>query len=113
MPDWSTEIADTDDDVDEELGDTFQFSPDGVAPFVPLNGFVNPEEADITTAALDPMTDKPRIKVSRRKIAQPSKSQRFLVPQLDAPAGTRWRPEQWGRVTRGRYWVIELQKAVT
>lgn len=113
MADWSTDIASTDDDVDEHLGDTFQFSADGIAPFTPLNGFVNPEEADITAAALDPMTDKPRIKISRRKLAVPSQANRFIVPQFDAPAGTKWRPEQWGRVTRGRYWIIELQKAVT
>lgn len=113
MADWSTDIAETDDDVDAELGDTFEFSPDGVQPFTPMNGFANPEEPDIGVDALDPMTDKPRIKVSRRKLAKPSKANRFIVPQLDAPAGTKWRPENWTRATRGRYWVIELQKAVT
>ena len=59
------------------------------------------------------MTDKPRIKVARSKIPKPSKDHRFEVPQLDAPAGTRFRPENWTRTTKGRYWVIELQKAVT
>jgi len=113
MSDWSADIAETDDDVDELLGDTFQFSPGGGAPFTNMQGFANPEEPDISVDALDPITDKPRIKVSRRKIPTPSKEQRFIVPQLDAPPGTRWRPENWTRATKGRYWIIELQRAVT
>ena len=111
--DWSALMGPVDTDVDDLLGDTFQYSPGGAAPFADMQGFANPEEPEISLAGLDPMQDKPRIKVARSKIPQPGQAMRFIVPQLDAPPGTKWRPEQWARSTKGRYWIIELQKAVT
>lgn len=112
MADWADDIASTDDDVDEMLGDAFQFSPATGQPFVEFKGFVNPDEPDIALSSIDPLSDKPRIKVSRSKLAVPSLVHRFIVPQI-APAPTKWRPEQWTLVTKGRYWLIELQKAST
>jgi len=113
MSDWSTDIASTDDDVDEMLGDTVQFSPGGGAPFTDMQVFVNPEDPGVDFSAIDPLTDRPRLKVARSKIPTPAHAMRFIAPQLDAPAGTKWRPENWTRSTKGRYWIIELQKAVT
>lgn len=112
MADWSQQMAEVDDDVDEELGDQFQFAPSAGDPFAPINGFVDPEDIIVPSSgrgALDPMGTKPRIKVNRRKIAVPSQSHRFIVPQL-AQGLQVYKPENWGLSTKGRYWIIELQK---
>lgn len=112
MSDWSQDMAGVDDDVDDLLGDQFQFAPTPGDPFAPIMGFVDPEDIVVPASgrgALDPMGQKPRIKISRRKIAVVSMDHRFIIPQM-ATGNQVYRPENWGLSTKGRYWIIEVQK---
>lgn len=112
--DWAEQMADVDASVDAELGDEFEFAADG-ASFVTLHGFVFPpgSEAQIDFSPVDPISGKPRLKVAKSVIATPSKTHRFRIPQLADPDVTKWRPENWESTTASRYWLIDLQKAVT
>lgn len=112
--DWSQRWAEADAQIDDGLGDTIEFAADGVA-YVSMQCFVFPPgaEADISFAPIDPLSGKPRILVAMAKIAEPSLAHRFKVPQLADPAVTLWRPENWTKVRGGRYWIMDIQKAVT
>lgn len=108
---WRDDIASTDEDVDTLLGDDIEFSPGGAEPFVTIQGFANPTEMELGLAGLDPMDGKPRLKIAKRILPVPSAAHRFR--SVDLEPGVTWRPEQWVSGTRGRYWLIEVQKAVT
>lgn len=114
MTDWADKFAGADAIIDEELGDEVEFASDGNT-FTPLKCFVFPKgaEADISFASVDPMDGVPRLKVAKARIAKPSKSHRFKVPQLEDPEVTKWSPGNWVAIEHGRYWLIDLQKAVT
>lgn len=116
MVDWATQMADVDASVDAELGDEFQLSLDGLT-FTTISGFAYPPGAEIEVdfAGINPIAGQPRVMISKLLLAgaEPDPdSHRFIVPQL-APAPTKWRPENWASVRAGRYWMIDLQKAVT
>lgn len=113
--DWSERFAAADAIVDAELGDKVEISIAG-GPFETLKCFVFPEgaEADIGYAPINPISGKPRMKVAVAKLAEPSKElHRFKIPQLADPELTKWRPENWTKIDSGRYWLIDIQKAVT
>lgn len=113
--DWSEKFAAADALVDEELGDEIEFASDGVT-FEALKCFVYPEgaEADISYSPIDPVSGKPRLKIAVAKLAQPTKNpHRFKVPQLAPGAVIHWRAENWTKIDSGRYWLIDIQKAVT
>lgn len=114
MADWSTQMADVDETVDEELGDEFLLAIDGTT-FVTVKGFVFPPgaEPEISFGALDPMQGKPRLKISKRILAQPNASNRLKVPQLAPVETTSFRPENWDLIDSGRNWIMDLQQAVT
>ena len=114
MTDWADKFAAADAVIDEKLGDEVEFASDGVT-FTPLKCFAFPKgaEAEISFAPLDPVDGVPRIKVARVRIDKPSKSHRFKVPQLEDPQVTKWSPGNWVKIENGRYWLIDLRKAVT
>lgn len=112
--DWAERMAGPDEAIDDALGDEIEFAADG-QNYVPLKCFVYPAgvEAEISFANLDPISGKDRMLVAKAKIPVPTRAMRMKVPQLADPAQTHWAAENWVPVRAGRYWMIDLQKAVT
>lgn len=107
-------MAAVDDAVDEQLGDEIELAIDGIS-FSKVKAFVfGPgSEIEIDFAPINPIEGRPRLKISKAVLSEPSKTNRFKVPQLENPDLAMWRPENWAQHTSGRYWMIDIQKAVT
>ena len=106
-------MADVDETAEAELGDEFTLAIDGVT-FVTIKGFVYPpgSEPQIGFGAIDPMQGKPRVKIAKAVLAQPSKANRLKIPQLADPLTTSFRPENWDLIDAGRQWIIDVQEAL-
>jgi hypothetical protein len=112
MVSFAAAVARLDAEADTRLGDFLFYDVGGIQSSEQVAGFFSdPAELQIEglDAALDNVGRRRRLKISKKLVPNPSKTDRIRSdhPLVD---GATWRPTMWKPITNGRYWIMDLEK---